>query len=259
MASDAPTLDQQDISKVQLPPGISTTDEPYYCHWQDDTDTVLLLFRGMPLTPTTWIPFQFVRNTINMPASKIYLRDINRAWYHLGLRPHTHSITETAAFLLEMILERAPGKRIINVGVSSGGYAAMLLGYLMGVDEVQAIAPQTYIDVDNRLANDDFTMDDYIANVYNDPHAELDLLDMKPLFEQGSNKHTKFFIHYSRAHRIDTVCAERMMGLPNVYFREYKKGGHQIARYMQRDGRLDQLVLDAIHRKSVEKDFIFED
>ena len=225
--------------------------------WDDTKDTVMLIFGGMPLAHTEWVPFQFVQTTVDLPCSKIYLRDTNRSWYHFGLRPHTHAIDDTAAYLMEKILERSP-KRIVNVGVSAGGYAAMLFGYLIGADETHAFAPQCYIDIDNRLKNNDFFMDHYLEPMYESPYTQKNYFDLKPLFESKANTTTKHFIHFARKQHIDVLNAEHLKGQPGVYFREYQDGGHQIARHLRTHGQLDVIFEDAIAGRTEAKDIVYD-
>ena len=51
------------------------------------------------------------------------------------------------SYLREMISSIKPS-RIVLTGASAGGYAAILFGELLGVDEVHAFAPQTFVGLD---------------------------------------------------------------------------------------------------------------
>ncbi|MEM6914293.1 MAG: hypothetical protein AAF511_09990 [Pseudomonadota bacterium] len=237
---------------------LNASDQPYHCVWNDESDSVLIVFRGMPLTPTEWIPFQMVRTTIDLPCSKIYVRDFARAWYHQGLQGHSVAIDDTAALLLDLILARPHIKRIATTGVSAGGYAAFLFGYLMQVDEAHGFSPQTYIDVDNRIKNNDFLMEDYLPNVYSHPHLQAEYLDLKPLFESQANTSTRCFIHYDRQHPSDKANADHFGGVPNAYQRVYQEGGHQVARHLKNLGKIDDVFEHMLAGTSEQRDIHYD-
>lgn len=73
---------------------------------------------------------------------KYFLVDLESAWYQRGLSGLTHDIPSTAS-LLAQYLEGY--QYIAMVGISAGGYAAILFGSLLGADKVVAFQPQTII------------------------------------------------------------------------------------------------------------------
>jgi len=66
--------------------------------------------------------------------------DTRTCSYHKGIPGISNTIDETAAYLKEKI---KPYRQVIFLGVSSGGYAAILFGSLLGVSKVLAFIPQT--------------------------------------------------------------------------------------------------------------------
>jgi len=66
--------------------------------------------------------------------------DTRTCSYHKGIPGISNTIDETVVYLKTKI---APYKRVIFLGVSSGGYAATLFGSLLGVSTVLAFIPQT--------------------------------------------------------------------------------------------------------------------
>lgn len=206
---------------------------------------MLFVFSGMPLTRQHWSPYQWMDLTRQFGVDKVYLRDPRRAWYQLGLDPHTDAVDDTAAFLLGLIVEREP-RRIVSIGVSSGGFGALLFGYLLGVDEVHAFAPRTYVDIDNRLKNDDFRMDEFIEDLYRSPRAQPEYFDLRPLFHSGRNPKTRFYIHFAADSRLDVANAAHLADAPNVFLVAYESGGHQIARALRENGALEAIIADAL-------------
>lgn len=66
--------------------------------------------------------------------------DTRTCSYHKGIPGISNTIDETVAYLKEKI---KPYKQVIFLGVSSGGYAAILFGSLLGISKVLAFIPQT--------------------------------------------------------------------------------------------------------------------
>jgi pimeloyl-ACP methyl ester carboxylesterase len=203
---------------------------------------MLLIFGAMAIND--WAPFQLVETTAKLPADKIYLRDLHRAWYQLGLPPYAQTIDEAAALLADLILERNP-RRVVSVGVSAGGFAALLFGHLLGVDETHAFSPRSYIDIDNRLSNDDFFMDDRLLEIYASPRAQPEYFDLRPLL-CNSNGGTMHYIHYAEERRLDLAHVAHLAGAPNVELLKYDRGGHRLARLLRDDGRLERIIAQAI-------------
>ena len=67
--------------------------------------------------------------------------DKNRNSYHNGIVGISNNIDETLPHLQAQI---APYSNVIFLGVSSGGYAAILFGSLLNVKSVLAFIPQTF-------------------------------------------------------------------------------------------------------------------
>jgi hypothetical protein len=70
----------------------------------------------------------------------LLLVDFNCRCYHQGLKGITTNVDETAKYIQDIICSYT---KVIFVGVSAGGYAAILFGSLLNVNDVIAITPQT--------------------------------------------------------------------------------------------------------------------
>ena len=86
--------------------------------------------------------FEFVSTAADLPGSALFLTDIDQVWYQSGVRGVGSSIPEVAAFLRGVIDDNG-FDRIVMIGNSAGGYAALLFGALVGADVVHAFSPQT--------------------------------------------------------------------------------------------------------------------
>jgi hypothetical protein len=108
--------------------------------------TAVVVFGGMMLHMGAIPPFEFSRYLSSLYENKIDLMfyvDRKQCWYNCGIEGITRSVEETVAYLDTKT--RAYDK-IVFMGCSSGGYAAILFGSLCNnVSHVIAFIPQTTI------------------------------------------------------------------------------------------------------------------
>ena len=106
--------------------------------------TLIVSFSGQGLGFGTLPRFEFV-NFLNKhypDTNKHFYLDKHSGWYHQGIDGISSNVDETLAYLRKEI---APYKRVVFLGSSAGGYAAILFGSLLHVDIVIAFKPQTYL------------------------------------------------------------------------------------------------------------------
>lgn len=117
----------------------------------DDTKEVLLVsFGGLANLFGGMIPFEFL-NFLKLhfgEYDRYFYIDKHQVWYHKGLSGITTNTDETIAYLGEKIKGYS---KVIFIGVSAGGYAALLYGSLLGVSSVLAFIPQTRLVHTNNL------------------------------------------------------------------------------------------------------------
>ena len=76
------------------------------------------------------LPFEFFNLTKDIKASKIYIRGLEQVWYQKGLPGVATDIDGIGSFLAEK-REEVEASRVVLVGNSTGGYAAIVLGSLL--------------------------------------------------------------------------------------------------------------------------------
>lgn len=94
-------------------------------------------------------PFEFLNylsKTVPENTDFIFFVDNHKpqCWYHKGFKDITKNIDESVIYL-NKIIKRKPYKKIIFMGVSMGGYAAILFGAKCNVTNVIAFIPQTIL------------------------------------------------------------------------------------------------------------------
>lgn len=89
-------------------------------------------------------PFEFL-STLNQwfpQYDKTFFVDIQHCWYHKGLHALSTNIEETKTYLETLF---RPYQKVVIMGNSAGGYAAILFGSLLKVAHVIAFVPQTIL------------------------------------------------------------------------------------------------------------------
>ena len=105
--------------------------------------TLIISFGGSQSGMGTLALFEF-KNFLEKHFTsydRLFYIDEHQDWYHQGIKGITHSVDETVTHLKHKIHGY---ERVICIGSSSGGYAAILFGSLLQVTSVIAFIPQTY-------------------------------------------------------------------------------------------------------------------
>lgn len=92
--------------------------------------------------------YEWERNKLKRIEKNIFVRDIYKGWYLLGINKKINSPEK----LIEFLREETRGYEIVTVGVSSGGYAAVLYGSLLKADKIFSFNGQFNLE---RLMNND--------------------------------------------------------------------------------------------------------
>lgn len=212
--------------------------------WVPDSDQLLLAFSGAGSFHRSSEPFNFMSITQKYQFNRVFVRDLRQMWYQFGINGVTKNIDETAEYL-----SRAIGRHRINkvvaLGSSLGGYAALLYGWLLEADVVHSIAPRTFVDAANRVEYRDLIKDEKLPMLYDSPDVCAQYFDVKPVLESAPNGKTVYHVHHCFEPEHDRLHAERLAGLPDVQMHQYEKGRHMLASYMARDGTIDRIIQEA--------------
>lgn len=202
----------------------------------DTSRDLLLMFSGRPAGFRNPWRFHFQAMAAPLEVNKLYLRDCFGIWYHGGLEGHTRAITDTAAFLADFI-EQQNIARVRTLGVSTGGYASLLFGALLGADRVYAIAPRTFLDPANRDRYGDWGMDDAFAQLYSHPFTEPDYYDLKKVLHEHHQPGRRYRIFFDPEAERDLLQAEHVADVPEIEFSCHPGAGHAVVSDFLRDPR----------------------
>lgn len=100
--------------------------------------------------------FEFYKTRINKNCKHIFVRDVNRSWYLKGINKTINTYEKLAEFLKK----ESKGTKIITIGSSAGGFAAVLFGILLNAVYVFSFNGQIEVKTENVK----FNLSDYVKN-----------------------------------------------------------------------------------------------
>jgi hypothetical protein len=207
------------------------------------SDTLLIAFGGVAKKMGGTPPYEFKNLTENLRAQRMFVKDPLQAWYQLGLPPKHGSNFAEASESLKLIVEASDINRLVTIGTSSGGYAAMAFGIELGADQVVAISPQSVIapDLLNEMGDDRWL--EVRAKLAAPGVIDERWADLRPRLT--GIERTAVDIHYDTTDVLDRRHAEHLAGLDLVTLHRHEEGGHQLAGHLRASGALLSIVLAA--------------
>jgi pimeloyl-ACP methyl ester carboxylesterase len=165
--------------------------------------------------------FDFWDLTGTIGSSRILVRDPWGLWYQKGIGRDVRSFPALVELLRRHIEELAPA-RVTMIGTSMGGYAAILAGHVLGVDEVHAFATQVSIHPVRMVRARDGLIRTRALDLLplllrgRDLRA---LLDLAPLLARHNGR-TRYFLHTCGNCR-DERRADVLAAHPGVHVLRY--------------------------------------
>ncbi len=190
-------------------------------------------------------PFEFFNLTRDLDINKIYIRDLSQTWYHSGLPGISKNIDETASFLKRTINESSIEK-VIVIGNSMGGYAAILFGMLIQADVIHAFAPHTNISDEKFIR-----YKKQIRNVHATfSNAYFDLNELLKF----NNSQIDIHLYYDVNDPIDEMHIKNLKYLCNVTSHAFNGGGHDLIRVLRDAGILQKIIISSFNRVRLNAD-----
>jgi hypothetical protein len=209
---------------------------------------LLVSFSGLKQNANA-LPGFSLRGTLKgLAVDKLYLRDIDRAWFLRGLRGITRNVEETAAFLRSEA-QSVGARRIVLTGYSLGGFAALLFGALIRADEVHALSPQTFITFWRRLRVGDRRWHRHVLRMHFRNTRRYH--DLRPWLESLDRS---MHVHFARDSRLDAIHAAHIRDLPKIVTHEYPTGAHRLVTELRESGALRAILERAVSGESLPRD-----
>jgi pimeloyl-ACP methyl ester carboxylesterase len=207
------------------------------------SQTMLVAFGGIHLRSGV-PPYEFSSLTGRTGVKRLYVRDVRQAWYHRGIPGHGDRLMDVAA-ALRAVVARHRVERLVVVGNSAGGYAALVFGTLLAADVVLAFSPQTVLDLDTLARIDDHRWDEMLQPLERDAAFDRAWVDLASALPTARHAETQYRVFFDDTH-LDRVHCERLTGIEGVRLLRFGGGEHELARALRENGALARVVEHAI-------------
>lgn len=188
---------------------------------------------GMPL-------FEFKRIISSYDNyNQYFFKDNSQSWYHNGIKGFASNIDDLTQSLSKLISNY---DKVVFIGNSMGGYAAIHFGVLLNIDLVLAFSPQTFIDKFRRFYYKDNRWKKQIRNTQ--------ILKNKPKYFnlkktlKSKNYQTEIKVFYSSLDKFDNIHVNRIRNYKNVKTFNYDLGGHNLVTILKENEILKQILND---------------
>jgi hypothetical protein len=196
-----------------------------------DSATLVIAFAGLKGFLGGFPAFEFRKILSSVDVKSAFFRDHYAAWYHRGVVDVGPGIDSVVDRLRQL---RGEADRVVMVGNSAGGYAALLFGALLGC-EVYAFSPQTFIDPELLREAGDNRWDEELAVLLESGCFDPRYGNLAPLLEKSDGR---FEIFYGALDAIDWKHIEPVRDLERVTVNRIENCDHRVVRHLRDTGWL---------------------
>lgn len=192
-------------------------------------------------------PIKKLEDRLACRFNKILVRDVRNMWYHRGVPGLGHDVDEVAQGL-RVLIDAIRPPRIVTIGQSMGGYAAILFGMLLGVERIVAFGPISHLDPDEAARRGDWSFHAPMQALQADPprSSYTDLVQLGRALDYRGELHVIFGTHPWNddgvSSNFDAVHALRLSRLPRVYLRPYPESAHAIIEWLIQHEKAEDLL-----------------
>lgn len=130
--------------------------------------------------------FEWYNSRIYKAYKHIFIRDIFKQWYLAGINKNINSPTK----LIDFLKEETNGYKVITIGSSAGGYAAILYGSFINTQYILAFNPQ--FEIESLLKKSSEAINPLLFRIKDERKKFFNLSEL-------TNKRIKIFYFYSNA------------------------------------------------------------
>ncbi|MCL1149842.1 tetratricopeptide repeat protein [Shewanella ulleungensis] len=204
------------------------------------SDTVIFVFTGLAQAtaiPITLLDVAFAK----LNLTTVYLRDVNRLFFNQGIQSVATDFDETVIYLKKMY-NKLNGKKLIVIGTSAGGYAAVRYGYALGADKICTFGAPFNITAE-------FMKHDLRAKIAikRQQIYHESILDLANVIKKGHYA-IPIEAYYGEEHPLDKRSAEHVIGFPCVIDKKLPGvSEHDIFQVFHNNGQLDTLIQECLN------------
>lgn len=178
--------------------------------------TTVIAFSG--LAPRNYL-YEWTKSFNDLEVNFIGIRDEHNCWYQMNALKLFNEIKNQ--------LERISFSKLVCIGGSAGGFAALWFGFLLRADRVIAFCPQSACGEAKRKLGD---------------LRWPEFCDNTPSGDIAKFNHNRAEIHYAQDCELDILHAERLWG-EHVCWPE---GGHDLPHLLKARGQLKDIFVQGI-------------
>lgn|SRR5262245_1181617 len=208
----------------------------------EDNSVLIIAFTGFVHRLSMRV-YEFFDLTKATGYSRILLRDENRVWYHHGIDRERNDYPSLFRYLQSEI-EKLHPQKVICLGTSAGGYAAIVAGHHLGADYVHAFAPHTLLEVSVASCLGRFRRSLFRwarLKLLFSRVARREFFDLSNLLKTHNGK-TIYYIHHCAGVERDVEGANRIVGLPGVVAMPYPCSAHSVPSYLAKVDFLKEIL-----------------
>lgn len=214
----------------------------------DVSRTLVICFSGFKQNVAGIQPFEFFNTFSDCNAQTLFLKDPSKTWFLSGIPGFGDSVDMVVDNILKL-KKQFNIERIVTIGGSSGGFASLLYGSILGADRAVALMPQTFVDPVLRKDKNITIYEKNVNDLYRlAPDSAVKHGDIKKniMSCNGGETNTQYHIFYPN-YRDDVVFAEYLSGLENVCLYKAKHDTHSLGQFMKENSMLKPLVMSTIY------------
>lgn len=171
----------------------------------------------------------------DLKFKKMRLGDPRLSWYHTyfpGIEGH--GPFALAKFMRKKI-DEANVEKTMLMGVSMGGYGAIMLGCILGIEQVAAFSPQTWLTPFRYKKAG-------LEKKFKGLNIDESITNLKNVLAKYDTGKTKYHIYYGTKHSGDTKHAKNLEEFDSVILHPINSSVHTVARELIRDGTIGRMM-----------------
>lgn len=174
----------------------------------------------------------------DLNVNKIFLLDEKKMWYLKGFDKTTNNVS-TSVKLLEKYIDDMNVKKVTCIGTSAGGYAAILYGALLAVDQVIVYGAQTFLDKDTRVKYNDNRWETRIDKIYRFKNLHK-YLNLNKYITKAPN--TTFHLYLCKNCELDASHIWNIITNKNINIHAYECKKNNVSEFLKKRN----LLLDTL-------------